>query len=561
MRRHVGILIFTMGLAVITVGANPLQAQSAKKEKPAEKRSIAYYQRLITDLAATIRDSYMSEVELDNLFNSATDGMLADLDPYSVLLSPQDYAALKESSSGRYEGLGLDVDVRGGEVTIIAPLEGTPAARMGFRPGDRIVRIDDLPIAGMATRDVNSLLRGAAGTRVKLTIDRQGVAVPLDYIIERAVIEVHPVSYHGLVEPKIGYVRIAKFAEKTDAELAIALKSLKKQGAESLVLDLRSNGGGLLDQAVATVNMFLPKNRLVVYTQGRNAATMRRYETTLDPLIPQAELVVLVDSGTASASEIVAGAIQDWDRGVIMGHPTYGKGLVQNVFELGEGDRALKLTTSRYFIPSGRSLQKPERMHKSQSKDGQLADQFAKTSAKMYKTNGGREVFGGGGVAPDIPIAEEARQPIEYNLSRENLFFQFAVKYGAENPEIRLDFAVSDKVIEDFRVFIKSRGFVYRTNLDNLVAELESTADEERKAAGLAKDINSLKNALGREKAKDFDTAREFIRRALRREILSSKFGTNALYEQVVLKEDPAVRAAVELLKDAGRYRSLLKKR
>lgn len=550
--RRIGLLAT---LALLLAAPALLLGQSVVKTKPRGERSIAYWSKLLADMALALRDGYMEEINIDQIFTDAADGMLNNLDPYSILLTAEDYESLKESTSGKYEGIGIDIDVRDGEVTVIAPLDGTPAARLGFRPGDKIIRIDDTPTANLNNAEINRLVRGKAGSKVKLTIRRPGFEFPMDYWVERAVIEVHPVRYAGMIDGTIGYVRIAKFGEGTEREMRAAVSSLQSQGCKSLILDLRANGGGLLDQAIATANIFLPKDRLVVYTQGKSVATMRRYETPAEPLFPTGDLVVLVDSGTASASEIVAGSLQDWDRGVILGHTTYGKGLVQNVIEWPNSDHALKLTTSKYYIPSGRSIQKPERAYKN-GNGNVIAD---KGDRKLYKTENGRKVYGGGGISPDVESASEQLNPIEFNLTRENLFFQFAVQYVADHPQTPRDFAVSDQLIEEFRRFVDSRNFRYQTNLEHLVAELEATAEAERKSAALAKDLLSLQKAIEREKQHDFDSARDYIRSTLRREILHARFGETGVYEQIITKEDPVVLQAVELIKDRSRYRSLLK--
>ncbi len=536
-------------------------AQSSDKAKPVAKggRSIAYYTKILSDIALSIRENYMEEVNLDELFNSSFDGMLENLDPYSVLLRSDDYDALKESAYGRYEGIGIDIDMRNGEVTIITPLEGTPAARLGFRPGDKIIRIEGKLVANLSNSEFNELARGKAGTKVRLTIDRPGVAHPMDYEVERAVVEVHPVKYYGMLDASLGYVRVSKFAEKTGDEFRDALSSLKSKGCRSLILDLRSNGGGLMDQAIAVVSQFIADDKLVVYTKGQSQSSQRRYLSTGNPLFSTGDLVVLVDSGTASAAEIVTGALQDWDRGVIMGTTTYGKGLVQNIFEWDNADYALKLTTSKYYIPSGRSIQKPERSYKNGSLAKGALVKANGEEKKPYKTNGGRRVYAGGGITPDVSVSRTGLRPIEYNLTRENLFFQFAVDYTSRVKEIPRSIVVGDDLIREFQAFTKSRGFDYKTNTEQLLDDLDSTAAAEEKSESFAKELSVLRKAIQREKEQDFENARDFIRSAIRREILYIKHGDSAVYEEVITKEDPVVKQAMELLKDRGKYTGLLK--
>lgn len=534
-------------------------SQSKDKPQPSKGgRSIAYYTNIISDIALSIRENYMDDVNLDEIFNSSFEGMLASLDPYSVLLRREDYDALRESASGRYEGIGIDIDYRDGEVTVITPLEGTPASKLGLRPGDKIVKIEGRDVSRLSNAEFNALVRGKAGTKVRLTIARPGVVNPMDYVVERAVVELHPVKYSGMLDQSLGYVRISKFAEKAGEEFQAALRDLKSRGCQSLILDLRSNGGGLMDQAISVVSQFIPGDRLVVYTKGQSLSTQRRYLSTGDPIFPDGNLVVLVDSGTASAAEIVTGAVQDWDRGVIMGTVTYGKGLVQNVFEWENSDYALKLTTSKYYIPSGRSIQKPERSHKNGYSGKELAGTNS-SDLKDFKTSNGRLVFGGGGITPDLPVSRKGLLPLEHNLSRENLFFQFAIDYTSKVKSLTRDFAVTDEMLRDFRAFSKSRGFVYKSSSEELLASLESAVAVEGKAKAFTAEIDALRKAIEREKEQDFDRAREFIRSALRREILYIKFGDSAVYEEIITKEDPAVRQAMDLLKDRGKYNALLK--
>ena len=534
-------------------------SQSSDKSKPSRGgRSIAYYTKILSDIAISVRENYMDEVNLDELFQASFEGMLANLDPYSVVLRRDDYEALKESTYGRYEGIGIDIDFRDGEVTIITPLEGAPAARLGLRPGDKIISIEDKPVSELSNSEFNALARGKAGSKVRLTIGRPGVDQPMDYVVERAIVELHPVKYFGMLDQSVGYVRISKFAEKAGDEFGAALRDLNSRGCRSLILDLRSNGGGLMDQAISVVSQFIPKDKLVVYTKGQSQSTQRRYLTSGAPLFPEGNLVVLVDSGTASAAEIVSGSIQDWDRGVLMGTVTFGKGLVQNIFEWDNSDYALKLTTSKYYIPSGRSIQKPERSFKN-SAAAKTAAKSNDQERKLFKTNGGRKVYDGGGITPDIPVSRKGLQALEHNLSRENLFFQFAVEYTTKVKDIPRNITVSDEIIRDFRSFVRSKGFVYKTNSEELLDDLSNSAISEGRSKAISTEIETLRKAIEREKEQDYVSAREFIRSALRREILYIKFGDSAVYEEIITKEDPVVRQAMDLLKDRGKYSAILK--
>ncbi|MCK4460251.1 MAG: S41 family peptidase, partial [candidate division Zixibacteria bacterium] len=314
----------------------------------------------LSSTAFNIRNQYMEDVDTDEIIKAGIRGMLTDLDRYSILMERSSYEALMESTHGKYEGLGMQIDSRDNRIIIITPIEGTPAYRKGLRAGDIIWAIDGESTEGMKTADGAKLMRGTAGTSVVLTIKRAGIADLMDFEVERAVIELKSVPYAGVVPgTDIGYVRLSRFAEETSHELRDAISDLNDQNVSALILDLRSNGGGLLDQAKETAELFLQQGREIVYTKGRYETSERHYYSERAPLFEDKPLIVLVNEGTASASEIVSGAIQDWDRGLIVGAPTYGKGLVQQIFQIAnDGSMALKLTTAKYYVPSGRCIQK-----------------------------------------------------------------------------------------------------------------------------------------------------------------------------------------------------------
>ncbi|MBD3257898.1 PDZ domain-containing protein, partial [candidate division GN15 bacterium] len=338
-----------------TVHLNLEEAESRSEvEEPSPRQSRDTFLRSVRKLTQTafnIRNHYMEEVDIDEIVKSGVTGMLSDLDRFSVVLEKSAYDNLMESTHGKYQGLGMQIDERDDRVVIISPIEGTPAYRKGLRAGDVIMEIDGESTYKMKSSDAASLMRGEAGTSVTLKIQRAGIADLIDFEVERAVIELKSVNYAGVVPgTNLGYVRLSRFAEETSHELRDAISELNEQGIEGLIFDLRSNGGGLLDQAKETAELFLEEGREIVYTQGRENQTERHYRSERPPLLPKDKpLVVLVDAGTASASEIVAGAIQDWDRGIIMGRTTYGKGLVQQIFPIAnDGSMALKLTTAKY---------------------------------------------------------------------------------------------------------------------------------------------------------------------------------------------------------------------
>jgi carboxyl-terminal processing protease len=530
------------------------------------KHSLAYYTKLMADIAYKIHTRYMEEVDPEDLVEAGIEGMLRDLDPYSVVMKPQSYDHLMENTQGKYEGVGMQIDLRDDRVTIITPIEGTPAYRLGLQAGDKIMMIDSTSTDGMSTQDAANLMRGPAGTTVTLTIQRPGIPEWLEYDVERAVIELLSVRYYGVIEDGIGYVRIDKFAEQTTDELIDAINDMtQNMGVEKLIFDLRSNGGGLLDQAISVANLFLPKDKLIVYTQGKYTSSKKKFHAQTEPLFPNGDLVVLVNGGTASASEIVSGAIQDWDRGVILGSTTFGKGLVQQIFGSHSSEMRLKLTTAKYYIPSGRCIQKPERAKKHPEEE--LSEPVAldvpeseevDIEREIFLTAAGREVYGGGGVVPDIEIEGDRWKPIEYNLVRKNMFFQFAVDYTTRHPDVPVGFEVTDQMVEQFRQFIEEKEFDYKTALEYDLEKFEDRVREEADYEQFEAELADVKALIEQQKADDFDESTDYIRQAIKREILRKVRGERGIYEELTLKEDETVRRALEILRDSAEYGKLL---
>jgi len=529
--------------------------------------------KLFNSMAFYIKNRYMEEIDPKELIHAGIRGMLQNLDPFSVLMEQKSYDQLMESTHGKYEGLGMQIDNRDDRIRIISPIEGTPAYRQGLQAGDVIWEINGTSTYQMNTQEAANLMRGPAGTIVNLKIKRQGVPDLLDYDVERAIIELKSVNYYGYLDgTNVGYVRLSRFAEETSRELKDALTDLNSQKKlEGLIFDLRSNGGGLLQEAVETANLFLPKDKLIVYTQGRTPDTKRSYFSTEDALYPEGKLVVLVDEGTASASEIVSGAIQDWDRGVIVGQQTYGKGLVQQIFPSTDDETvALKLTTAKYYIPSGRCIQKPERSKKHPVLDEeapiedttegeQPADTMKQTEKEIFHTDGGRTVYGGGGIIPDVELTHEKWYPIEMNLDRQQIFFDFAVKYSSEHPNIDRSFEATDDVLEQFQAFMAEKKFDYKTALEVSLDEMKDVVKDENKEQLFSESLDKLGTLVTQEKETDFDRSKEYIKRAIKRELMAKLYGQRGLYEEIVLKTDPSIKRALEVLKDDQEYSKIIR--
>jgi carboxyl-terminal processing protease len=551
----------------INIDAEEQPGLETPGEEPDTRETMFKNIKLFNSMAYQIKNRYMEDIEAKDLIHAGIRGMLKNLDPFSVLMEETTYDRLMESTHGKYEGLGMQIDSRGDRIRIISPIEGTPAYRKGLQAGDIIWEIDGQTTEDMNTQEAANLMRGTAGTSVHLKIKREGIPDFLDYDIERAVIELKSVNYYGFFEgTNVGYIRLSRFAEETGNELREAITDLKnRKELDGLVFDLRSNGGGLLHQAVETANLFLEKERLIVYTRGRTPDTERRFYSENEPLLPKGKLVVLVDAGTASASEIVSGAIQDWDRGIIMGEDTYGKGLVQQIFPAGgEHGIALKLTTAKYYIPSGRCIQKPERNKKSsvpeeEEASEEAADTLNIEEKEVFFTNGGRTVYGGGGIVPDVEIEPEKWYPIEMNLERQSMFFDFAVRYTSQHPDIGRDFEVTDEILAEFKEFTKEKEFDYKTSLEVSLDKMKEIVEEENKEEIFDTSLEKLAGLVVHEKETDFEKSKDYIKRAIRRDVIGKLFGQTGLYEEIITRTDPDVQKALKLILDDKEYTRLIK--
>jgi carboxyl-terminal processing protease len=407
--------------------------------------------------------------------------MLRTLDPHSSFLRKQEYTQLQERQQGSYHGLGISVQMRDGDLTVISPFEGTPAYRLGIRSGDVISKIEGDETRGMELDAAVKKLRGPKGSEVTISITRAGYDQPLDFTIVRDKIDLKSVLYAFLVTDDVGYLRISDFTETTEDELHQGLVELQMQGAKSLILDLRDNPGGLLDQAVAVSNKFVQKGSLIVYTRGRTEGSDYDYVANQASSHDKMPLV-LVNRGSASASEIVSGAIQDHDRGLIVGENTFGKGLVQSIYRISEGN-GLALTTAQYFTPSGRSIQRDYSGSIDDYYYSARAEEPPTAAGELKYTDAGRKVYGGGGISPDIHVTYPRTPKPILELNGRNVFFKYATRFdtkddrrldgaGVKPKEIRaarpanmrlIDdrFRVDDEVLEDFFTFLTEEAVPY----------------------------------------------------------------------------------------------------
>jgi len=415
--------------------------------------------RSFSDVYDVVQQNYAEPVNPDKaIYNGAIPGMLRVLDPHSNFFDPKSYAALREEQRGKYYGVGMQVGPRNNRVIVIAPFAGAPAYRAGIRPGDVIIAVDGKPTDNMSTSDVAELLKGPKGTTVKITMLREGSDKPLDFTVVRDEIPRYSVDVHFMIRPGIGYVHISGFQETTEHELRQALDEMGD--LKGLILDLRQNPGGLLSEGVGVADQFLKKGQVIVSHKGR-ASTEKVYKAAHGNGGKDYPLVVLVNRGTASAAEIVAGAIQDHDRGLIAGETTFGKGLVQTVYPLSE-NTGLALTTAKYYTPSGRLIQRDYSnisLYDYYYNDRDNAD-VPTTNHEVKSTDSGRMVYGGGGITPDVKLAFPKTNKFQDTLLEKYAFFNFA-KHYVINHKVNKQFEVDEAVMQEFRKFLDDQKIAF----------------------------------------------------------------------------------------------------
>lgn len=415
------------------------------------------------NVLAIVEDEYVGEKETTEIVEDAIAGMLRTLDPHSNYLNPESFSEMRDEQRGRFHGLGIQITKRGPDkpLTIIAPIDGTPASRAGLQAGDVIARIEGEPTIDLTVHQAVRLLKGDKGTRVTVTIKRPGVPEPFEVTLERDEIPIESIRVAYMLDATTGFIRVGNFTSTTADELDAAIATLTEQGMTQLMLDLRGNPGGLLDQAVQVSERFVGANKLIVYTRGRIAGSNQDYVAKRGVQRSELPLVVLVDQASASASEIVSGAIQDHDRGMVVGETTFGKGLVQRVIPLQNGG-ALAVTTAKYYTPSGRLIQRDysdlDNYYRARDADEQDAQDEER---EVFYTASGREVYGGGGVRPDHIVESPRASRLYMRLMRDNLFFDFAVRYVNAHPELEPGFTFADEQVDAFKQLLADRAFEY----------------------------------------------------------------------------------------------------
>ena len=466
MIRHKGAVVAVVALAALVSGGWFLQRQT----EPAG--SVYQQARLFDDVLAHVADYYVDSLDERRLYQMAIDGMLDQLgDPYSVFLKPEDFRQLSEATTGNYSGLGIQIDVRGGWITVIAPLPDTPAERAGIQTGDRIVELDGRSTEGWNQEKAVKELRGPVGAKAALLIRRTGIDEPMKFTVTRATIHIRSVDPRitMMLDDRVGYIALSPVNESSTRDVSVAIDTLLKQGMKSLIFDLRGNPGGLLDQGVAVSDLFLDPGKSIVETRGRAPGSSHGFSDTKPQSWPRLPVVVIVNGGSASAAEIIAGALQDHDRAVLVGTPTFGKGLVQSFWRL-TPETGLKLTTARWYTPSGRTIQRVTRTEAEQEAQviaAQRGQDSKPDTTLAFKTDAGRTVYGGGGIRPDIYVLADTFTTAERAFIRalgdkipayRDALTGYAIELKEGNRLANQNFAVTEGMVDEIVRRLRAKG-------------------------------------------------------------------------------------------------------
>ena len=498
--------------------------------------------RKLNDVLSYTQRYYIEEVDTPKLVEAAIKGITEELDPHSFYISAKDFTAVEESFRGDFEGIGIEFQIVDDTLTVVSPITGGPSEALGIMPGDRIVKIDGEDCVGITNDQVRDKLRGKAGSKVKVTVSRTGVADLIEYEITRDKIPLYSVDAGLMLKDNIGYISVSRFSETTLNELNEALNDLKQQGMTKLILDLRGNPGGYLSQAVEMADIFIDGEKKIVYTEGRRKDANEEYFASKTSPFEQVPLIVLINHGSASASEIVSGAIQDWDRGLIIGETSFGKGLVQRQFTLPDNS-AIRLTISKYLTPSGRSIQRDYKdkkkyeeyyanMEDTSLSEGNNIEHIAEqdTSKPLSKTKKGRTVYGGGGITPDYIVKTEKITSFTSDLLRKNIFYQYILNYLDRNG--------------------KSISSTYGTDLTKFINEFQFTESE----------INKFNSFAASKEVKfneeEYKTDKEYIVTRLKAQ-LARNFWKNDGWYSVMLTTDNQIDKAMSLFDEARQIADL----
>ncbi len=498
--------------------------------------------------------NYVDRINPENFMLAGIKGMLSSLDPYTVFIDESRQKDINIITNGKYGGIGATVGLHNGETVIVDLLEGYPAQRQGLRVGDVILKVDSIRITKENYPDLGKYLKKKPGSLIKLTIKREGEPEPLIFNIVTENIQLKNLTFYSLApeDSSIAYLKLSGFTRQAGEEIKNALTELKsKRKIKGIILDLRGNPGGLLDAAVDVAEKFLPKNKLVVTIKGRDAESVRKFVSNEEPIAGESRLAVLVNGNSASASEIVAGAIQDHDRGVIVGTRSFGKGLVQTIVPLSY-NTSLKLTTARYYTPSGRCIQKVD-----YSKNKKIFEVDGNDSTKSFKTEHNRTVFSRGGITPDSIVVNRSHSEIIRDLLSKGYFFRFATHYFNAHPNVKLSTVSEQELFNGFVKYLESSNFSYKSTAEKKLAELEKAVLAEKPFGAVEKDLIKIQNMLLSIKKRVLIENKRAILNKIKEELATRISGRRGRIIES-LKHDKQYTTAIKILEDGVIYRKLL---
>lgn len=502
---------------------------------------------------------YVDTLNYDKLVGTGINSMLSSLDPYTIYMPEEMNDEIKMMTTGEYAGIGALIMQKDGNVIISEPYEGMPAQKNDLRAGDVILEVDGVSAKGKTTSQVSEMLKGKNGTQIVIKIDRLNEKKPITKKFLRENIQFNPIVYHTVLENNIGYVMLSDFTDKAAIELKSAVTEMvETSGIKSLVIDIRSNTGGIVDEAVAIMGYFVPKGTPIVSTKGRSRESDRTYRTPSDPIFPDMKVAVMVNRGSASASEILAGAMQDLDRGVVVGERTFGKGLVQSIRPVGFGGH-VKITLAKYYTPSGRCVQALDYSHRNE--DGSVG-RVPDSLVTAFKTTNGRTVYDGGGVLPDTLTTDSRKLNIAYYIFAQNHFFDFATRYYQKNKKIASpeNFKLTDAEFEEFVDYLlNEKKFTYTTQTETYYNQLLEVAEYEGFDESAKAEFNALKAKLIPNVEQNIRDSRKEIEELLSVEIMQRYYFQKGQV-QYMLKDDKELKVALDLLKDDKKYNKVLGK-
>ena len=514
-------------------------------------RDIARSQQQIMTVYKYLLTEYVHELDVQKLTSRIIKSMLENFDPYTEYYEEKDLEDLAIKTDGEFSGVGLQIYMYEDQLTVVGPIEGSPASRAGIFTGDEIMNIDGETTKGLELKEATNKIRGEKGTDVILTIKKPITGETEDYAITRDVITIKDIPYYGMANPEVGYLRITNFSNNTPGETRDALISLMSEGADNIIIDLRDNPGGLLSSSLDILDLILPKDVEMVSTKGRKGRNLKNYKSLNSAFLPNSvDIAVLINGGSASASEIVAGVLQDHDRAVVLGDQSFGKGLVQTVIGINQ-ETALKITNSKYYIPSGRSIQKRKFIDEELIADGTLE------ADSLFQTMAGRTVLGGGGISPDIVVKDEGSYPLAASILRNGGYFRFVQQSSDQYTSID-EVMADNSLMKNFKTFINDNDIEgYVDGEEDLESAKEKLSEEDKDNIFLKNAFSVIERQIDKTQSEMFETEKDIIERMILGEFAFYYDGNDGKYE-LYLKDDKVVIKALEVLMDDSVYSSFL---